>query len=439
MKLSEEEKKAIVDVWYTLMKKKKIRVRTVRDEISKEMLSETQLRDPKINEKVKKYGKYSIESTIQDSSVVALNHLTKLGYVKKINEKVYRIHLNYTAHPYKPHVYPDGNLGIMINSNTVFKHFDFFENEYKLFFKTANEFKNGMKSGNHRHMTDFNFGINFSYETVAYEMNDDFFDAMLLNISDTGRMTGRFSEPFIKKSYKRKETIEKKDWKLLSEFTEEQFLKGINGIRKKIKKLLWKKEFMGIVEGFDKRLYTMQKPPRKRKMGKQKAERLSLSPPDFFGRGLYSYENTMARIFEDTVSEYLRSNDHYHTTTRYHPPYLGKEIDVFGERGSKNNREILVCEAKFRLGKSPITKDELSYFNQKATEIKKLNQKDDALFNFWFVTNTRDIEKEAKKFLHSTKIRFMVTKLPANWERKADWKITKISEVYKKQTRKSIR
>lgn len=70
MELSEEEKKAVVDVWHTLMKKKKIQVRTVHDEISKEMLSETQLRDPKINEKVKKYSKYSIQSIIHDSSVI---------------------------------------------------------------------------------------------------------------------------------------------------------------------------------------------------------------------------------------------------------------------------------------------------------------------------------------------------------------------------------
>ena len=56
MIISNEEKRTIAKVWYTLMKRKKIQVRKKYDEISKEMLSENQLKDPKISEQVEKTG-----------------------------------------------------------------------------------------------------------------------------------------------------------------------------------------------------------------------------------------------------------------------------------------------------------------------------------------------------------------------------------------------
>ena len=430
--LSREEKKTISRVWYCLMMKKKIRVRTVHDEILKEMLSESQLKDPKISEQVEKLGKYCIETKIEEGRVRALNLLEELRYVKKTNEKIYRVYLNYVAHLYVPNVDPNGGLGISVNSKSTYTHFDFYEDEYRLFFNTAREFKNAKQSGRHSHITDLNIGISFRYETEVYEVNDDFFDAMMLKVTDDGRLEGNFAEPMVTSSYNGKKFTESKNWKLLSEFTEEQFLKGGREIRKEVKKLSWKKEQIGIIEGFDKKMYNMQKHARKRKQ-----EKIYPSPPNFFGRGLYSYENTMARIFEDAVSEYLRNNEHYHTTTRYRPSKLKKEFDVLGEKGSMKNKKILVCEIKLRISKNPITKDELDYFNQKATEFKQMKQNDNASFDFWFVTNTKNIEPNAKEFLHKTKTRFMVAKLPKNWDRQADWGISKISEYYKIKTRKT--
>ena len=145
----------------------------------------------------------------------------------------------------------------------------------------------------------------------------------------------------------------------------------------------------------------------------------------------------MARIFEDAVSEYLRNNEYYHTTTRYQSSSLNKEFDVLGERGSMKNKEILVCETKLRINKNPITKDELCDFYQKAAEFKQTNQSNNTSFDFWFVTNIDDIEQEAKEFVHKTKIRFMIAKLPENWERRANWGITEILEYHKTKTKKT--
>ena len=429
--LSSEEKKTISGVWHRLMIQKKIQVTTRHNEISKEMLSEIQLKDPKVNEQVEKFGKYCIESKINTQRIRALNLLEELGYVKKINKKIYRIYLNYEAHPYVPNVCPDGNLEILVNSNITHTHFDFDEDECKLFFDTVNKFQNEIRSGKHSHIASLNKGINFHYKTDVYEVNDDFFDAMVLEVTDVGRLEGNFAEPVIRCTYKRKEIIESKNWRRLSKFTEEQFLKGSDEMNKEVKKLSWKKEQIGFIEGFDKRMYSIQKPT-----GESKPKKMYSWSPDFFGRGLHSYENTMARIFEDAVSEYLRNNEYYHTTLRYSPSDLNGEFDVFGERGSMKNKEILVCEAKLRIGKKPISKSELDWFNQKATKFKKINQKDNVSFDFWFVTNIRNIEPEAKKFLHRTKIRFMVAELSKNWERQADWEITKILERYKIKTKK---
>jgi len=141
----------------------------------------------------------------------------------------------------------------------------------------------------------------------------------------------------------------------------------------------------------------------------------------------------MSRIFEDVIAEYLRGKEHYNTTTRFVPKYLGKEIDVFGERGSRNNKEIIICECKFRFEDRMITKEELEYFVIKSNVIKKNEGKNEQIkFNFWFVTNTRNIESEAKKYLKRTNLRFMVAKLPTNWRKQANWSVNQITEVFKK-------
>lgn len=429
MEFTLEEKKNIADIWYRLIMKKKIPVRQVHDIISKEMLSETQLKDPKIEEQVKKYGALHVETKVQDDDVQALEHLVKLGYVKKTNEKIYRVYLNYTVHPYVPHVGPSGVLGILPNTNSAFTHFDFYEKEYALFFETAKEFENERKSGNHKHVTMFGFGVNFSYETDVYELKDDFFDAISLGVK-SGKFTGSFTQPMIETRYKGKDKTEKKNLKLLTKFTEEQFLQS-KEIRKEVKKLSWKKEFVGVIEGFDKRIYYIAKPAGAKKLKKQNSG--SFRPPNFFGRGIFSYENVISRIFEDAIAEYLRDHEHYLTTTRYVPSYLKKEIDVFGERGSKKNKEIIVCECKFRLEKKSITKDELDHFVRKATEVKKLESKNNkTTTKFWFVTNIKKIEPDAKEFLKKTNIQFMVASLPKNWKKQADWNVIKISESYKR-------
>jgi len=416
------------------MKRKKIQARTVHNVIPKEMLSEKQLEDKKVAEYVKKHGKYEVEYKKSDAQIEALEYLTKLGYVKKTKDKIYRVFFNYVAHPYLPHVYPYGDLGINVKTQSNFTHFDFGEEDYKHFFKTAKEFQNEMNSGGHSHITSFNFGINFSYQTDVYEVKNEFFDAILLGVSMTGVLTGNFSQPFIQTRYKGKETIEKKNWKVLKKFDGKRFLKGSKELKKDVKKLPWKKEVIGIIEGDDKKLYQIATGAGAKKLKKeQKSASKIFPPPKFFGKGLYSYENVIARIFEDSVSEYLRNNGHYTTTTRFTPKYLGKEIDVFGERGSKKNKEIVLCECKFRFDDRAITKDEIEYFLTKSLQIKKNETKKEQIsFNFWLVTTTKQIEPEAKKYLKRTNIQFMIAKLPVNWRKQADWEITKLSELYKK-------
>ena len=438
MNLSFEEKKNIVNIWYQfIMQEKKIPVKHVHDIIPKEMLSETQLKDPKINEQIKKLGEYRTETKIQEKNIKALDQLVKLKYVKKTKEKIYRVYFNFIAHPYIPHVYPGGRFGILSSTKFSFTHFDFYEKEYKIFFETAKEFENERKSGNHTHITTFEFHLGFSYDTEVYELKDDFFDAMSLNISSSNKkLIGHFTKPEIRQKCKGTEIIEKKNLKSLSEFTEEQFLKGSEEMRKEVKKLDWKKNIVGIIKGFDNRIYTIPKLVRAKKSKKQNSLDVFQSP-NFFGKKLYSLENITARIFEDSIAEYIRNNEHYSTTTRYIPSYLGKEIDIFGERGSKKNKEIILCEAKFRFDEIPITKDELTHFHQKAGIIKKNeSKKENISFRFWFVTTTKKIEPDAKKFLQETKIEFMVAKLPTNWKKQSDWTVTKISEKHKRQNRR---
>ena len=436
MKLSNEDKKNILGVWHDFIKTKRIRVRTVYDVLDKEMLSETRLKDPKVNEQIKKFGKYYDESKKKEEYIKALDHLTKLGYVKKTKEKIHQAHFAYEAHPYTPYLYPSGSLGIWVNSEATRKTFNFYKDQLDLFIKTARAFEREISSGTHGHVTGFDYGKDFEYESEVYEIKDDFFDAMKLHITSSGELGGYFAEPYVETTYKGKEITKTKKLKKLTRFTEEQFLES-KQMRKEIKKLPWKKGLIGLIVNFDGKIFDFVTPIGQKILEKQETRKIDYYP-NFFGKGLYSHENLLARVFEDAVSTYLCDHGHYVITTRHTPNYLKQEIDIFGERGSKKNREILVCETKLRHKDRPITRNELDDFMCKCSEIQKNESKNTNIktSKFLFITTTEKIDTDAKAFLQKSKMNLMLAKLPINWKKQATWKICELTEIHKK-TRKT--
>ena len=72
--------------------------------------------------------------------------------------------------------------------------------------------------------------------------------------------------------------------------------------------------------------------------------------PDFLNIRLYSHGNTLSRIFEEAVKNYLTENDEFIVYTRYKPTYLGSgDLDVFATKEDGSKKYITVCECKLRL------------------------------------------------------------------------------------------
>ena len=417
------------DVWFSLMTNKKILAKTIHEVIAKNMLTEEQLNDPQIANLVNMRGRYEIETKRSENEIEALDILTGLGYVQKKKDKIYRVALIYIAHPYVPQVNPGGGLGIHINNKSSRTCFDFNEREYRFFVQTTKQFKDEIRSGSHSHITLLDYRIIFNYETDVYEVEDDFFDAISLIITKNGELAARLSEPYILSKYQGKEETETKNWKFLKQISGKRFLQGKQELLNVVKELPWKKDIIGMIKGYDQRIYNITKvDPTNKIRKKTNSSQMFFNIPSFFGHGLYSYENTISRIFEDAVAEYLREKEKYITTVRFTPKYLRKEIDIFGERGTKKFREIMICECKFRFNNNKITKDEIEWFLAKCVKIKKVETKNDVHnFKFWFVTTTDQIEPDADKFLKKTKIEFKQAILPQSWQKRADWSISKIS------------
>ena len=429
MRTTRAQKKAISDVWFDLMKRKKVQVKTVNDVIEKSMLSEKQLANPKIADSVRKHGKYWLETILTDDKVQALDTLVDLGYVRKRTGKVYEIYLAYTASPYIPLIYPDGNLGVLLHTTMSRSTFSLSDEQYGVFVDSFKKFEAAMKSGRHNHITMLNHGVVFNYSTDIYEVEDDFFDAIMLEITDSGTLECRLSEPYINTIDKKSKTIESKNWKPLAKISRRRFLKGKKDLEKVVRKLPWKNDYIGMMEGNDHKVWTMTKNDPTKTTGKKQTKEDSYIP-NVFSKGLYSYENTMGRIFEYEVAEYFRKKEHYITTTRVTPTYLRKEIDVFGEKNTIKHKKIIICECKFRINNRPITKSELDLFQEKCSKIKKNESKIGSnSFRFCMVTNTDQIDEDARKFLKNTKIEFMQAVLPRNWNKRSDWSINEMRRI----------
>jgi hypothetical protein len=161
-----------------------------------------------------------------------------------------------------------------------------------------------------------------------------------------------------------------------------------------------------------------------------------LEMPDFLGEGIFSIENIYSRIFEDAtesyLQEYLREEPYYsETTPRKKFPYLGgKEIDVYGIKKAKET-VIVVCECKFRLNGSPISKDEVQEFHEKTKVIKENEQKNlsRVYFCWWFVTNSDNITDESKELAKLEGIRIKKAVINRNWRKMSTWKITEMTDL----------
>lgn len=420
--MEEETLVEVTRIWSILTSDKKKAVRRVFNRIPKERLSEEDLKRPEVAEQIAKSGFYDIDHALPEKAVAALDFLTDLGYLEKRNDTFYHVSFVYEAHPYVPYISPFGWVSIRHNSVSQMATMTFDSKEYQLFEATAKELKIQILDQMHKHITLFDYGLDFSYDSIVYEMKDKYFDAIKLSHSlKENRFVVHLAEPYVTSDGKK----DRKSLKALEEIPETAFLSGSSEIDKYIQKLEWKKKSIGVVIPENEAFFLVPKDIAEEK--EQEGSFLAREVPDFFDKGLYSPENFLSRVFEDSVTGYLISKFGYDATARLKPSYLdGKEIDVFAEKGI-SPKQITVCECKLRFNDGPITLDEVKYFHSKALKIKENESRRGGItFSFWLVTNTGKFGKDVENFAKENGIELQVARLTSDWRKRADFKVEEI-------------
>ena len=233
-----EQSFEIVATWRHLMLNKKIQARKVFQRIPKEELTAEQLEDPIIASKVEGLGYLDIDKILWPKEILdVLDFFVKLGYVDKYTDTIHQISFHYAVHPYVPYISPSGRLGISGSSTSSTKIIELDSKSYSDFVRTARDFQNQRVSGKHPHITEFNYGENFHYQSDVYEVKDRYFDAIEIGYRD-GLLNVYLTDPGIRTRNK----TPRKLWKRAKQLDLNLFLSGNQYIDKYVeleKGLCW--------------------------------------------------------------------------------------------------------------------------------------------------------------------------------------------------------
>lgn len=418
------ELRAIDDAWFMLLRKKVVQGKTVYNQIYPKNLSPERLEDPDVQRQIEEKGFYEISHERSPDIIDALEYLVELGYVEKREERIYNAGWQYVAHPYLPHISVSGVVGISSKSTMPYESFTLTSSQFEAFESTAKEFKLQVDAGKHPHITKFVYGVDFSYDTVVYELKEKYFDAIYVRYSKAeDRLIIDLVEPLVES----REGRDSKNWERIETIPSDKFLKGSTEIDPFVEKLEWKKKVTGILIFRDKAYWLI---PAEITPELVEDEDTPWKMPNYLAGDVLSYPNYMSRIFEDATADYLRQKYGYDAYTRIKPDYLeNKEIDVFGVR-SVLPRQIIVCECKLRFNVSPITMTEITSFYEKILKIKENEGKrGDTIFHFWFVSNSEIYEEGVHDYAKNVGIVMMKAKLSANWEKRANWKVKSVMKT----------
>jgi hypothetical protein len=420
--------KDLRNTWYILMRDKRVYAKKVNNRIPKEKISANDMKQAKIRNSVKKYGYYDQSFVISTPRKNCLEKLVSLGYVqKRENEIVYSVAYEYVMHPYHPFVLPPRGLVISgVSNRQAVRNILLDSNEYSLFEKTSRHFRRQIDAKRHTHITHFEYNSEFSYRSDIYDVKDKYFDALSLGYRpSTHRLTVDLVEPI---KYSRKDK-DRKDWRSIRSINPKLFLRGSNSIDNEIATLLWKKDYIGILI-YNNKAYFMSAGKSAKQSVSDPADFLRM--PDFLNEEVYTYENMLSRVFEDAVKDFLIDRFRYQAISRYTPPYLRKELDVYAEKGIRE-KEITICECKFRIpnSKQPVTIEELNKFKEKKRKIEKIEKAHaNGRLNFWLVTNVDNFEKGLKKRAEKAHIEIRQAILPKGWKIESDWKVLDIKKLH---------
>ncbi len=149
--------------------------------------------------------------------------------------------------------------------------------------------------------------------------------------------------------------------------------------------------------------------------------------------------NLLSYKFEKEVEYYLRQEHQYsRTLTRYKPPYLNREIDVYASKGDRKT-VITVCECKLRLNNQPISAEEVEKFAETVERIREYEHRraqsegKQVMIRLWLVTNTSLVEGSALEVAKRSKIKIMKANLPKGFTSNPNWRLSGLQPIHNKQ------
>lgn len=420
--LTAQQKEGLAKAWVLQTGRGIVERKTVFSRIPKEQIDPKKLSEPGVKDQVDRLGYFDVASVLPEEMQEAFEWFDKAGYISKKKDVIHNVFYYFDAFPYVPFLSPSGMVGIKVNTKTEIRNVTLNGEQFGRFMESAKLFKSRVKGGKHPHISRFEYGENYNYETDIFETRPEVYDTLWLSFDRSKQVLDvQLTEPFVVRTAE----TEKKDWKRIGSITEHDFLGDSDRVISVARDLPWKKKIVGILEVDDNCYYVPQPGSVEELRAELGGTRLAI--PDFLGGGNFSYENYMARIFEDSVADYLRTEHSYEVKTRIRPKYLdGGELDVFAQRGL-SPIEITCCECKLRFNDQALDLSDVESFQKKiGLVIENESRRSTAKFHFWLVTNAKSVEPNVPQSCKGFGIEVIQTTLSHNWQQRPDWKVESI-------------
>lgn len=408
----------LIEVWHWLNNEKRLFQPEIHEKFLRTDFTDKQFDalDPLIKSGIIQNGYYYNKTEYDQQYIQILNNLSNLGYIQKIQTKVYNIRVFYEAYPYIPHIGIDGIVGVKSNYQFQDQYMQLTEDEYSQFIKSYNEFRYQVDLGLHRHIAAIDYEILIEYESLVYEIKERFLDVLCLKFDSN---INQYLVDIVKP--KLVETVGKKlkSYDLIA-CSKVNFF-DIYSVDQLIDSVEWKKEYTGLLV-HNNEVYQLTK--RRTNLVSHPNDVNNILVPTFLDDETFSIENVLSRVFEDAFADFLRDNG-YVTKTRYKPNYIRPfEIDVYG----MNDNRVVICECKLRLKDRSISLHEVERFNDKIKIIKQ-NEAITPHVAFWFITNTSNLDPEVKDYCYRNDIKLKTAILNTHWRKRSNWRVLHIEEI----------
>lgn len=247
-----------------------------------------------------------------------LEFFVLLGYVDRKQEVCYHIKYSVAIYHYQPFITPNGTIDLPGETVQYSKNIILGSKEYNKFSQQVTDFGSSVNSGLYHTIFSFKYDLIEKFNSLVYELKNRYFDTIYFFKPDECSLAAPMNIPTEGNLTKKWRGITKNEADPIT--LEDFYNKDI--IDSRIDKLEWKRDRDGMIV-FNGRAYWLKKDGEYENFH-DFYERNILGIPNFLDRGIFSIENYMSRIYEDSVGQYLHNQYSYNILTRYKPNYLDK-------------------------------------------------------------------------------------------------------------------